>query len=56
MKGNDTIWLTWMQNFLSFWVTGTEGTVEFKVIDVVEEWASDGEENVLEIKWLFLVS
>ena len=39
-----------MQNFLSFRVAGTEGTVEFKMIDIVEEGASDREQDVLQQK------
>ena len=39
-----------MQNFLSFRVAGTEGTVEFKMIDIVEEGASNREQDVLKQK------
>ena len=37
-----------MQRFLSFWVAGAEGAVEFEVIDIVEEGATDGKQDVLE--------
>ena len=40
--------LTWVQNFLSFWVTRTEGGVELEVVHVVEERWAHGEEDVLE--------
>ena len=43
-----------MQNFLSFGVAGTEGTVEFKMIDIVEEGASNREQDVLKQK-LFII-
>ena len=33
--------LTWMKNFLSLRVTRTEGTVEFEMIDIVEEGAAN---------------
>ena len=43
-----------MQNFLSFRVAGTEGTVEFEMIDIVEERASDREKDVLKQKLFFI--
>ena len=36
-----------MQHFLSFRVTGTEGTVEFEMIDIIQETTSDREQDVL---------
>lgn len=44
-----------MQNFLSFRVAGTEGTVEFEMIDIVQEGATDREQDVLKQK-LFITS
>ena len=42
--------LTWMQDFLGFWVTGTEGRVELEMVDIVEESRTDREEDVLKVK------
>ena len=47
--------LTWVQNFLSFRVAGTEGTVEFEMIDIVQEGATNREQDVLKHK-LFITS
>ena len=42
--------LTWMQDFLCFWVAGTEGGVELEVVDIVEESWTHREEYVLKVK------
>ena len=42
--------LTWMQDFLCFWMTCTEGGVELEMVDIVEESWTHREEDVLKVK------
>ena len=42
--------LTWMQDFLCFWMTCAEGGVELEMVDVVEESWTHREEDVLKVK------
>ena len=39
--------LTWMQNLLRLWVTGTEWAVQLEVIHVVQEGAPHREQDIL---------
>ena len=41
--------LTWMKDFLCFWVTRAKAGVELEMVDVVEESRSHREENVLKV-------
>lgn len=40
-------WLTRMQNLLRFAMAGTERTVQFKMINVIQESVSDRKERIL---------
>ena len=39
--------LTWVQNFLSFWVASTEWAIKLKMVYIVQERWANGEQYIL---------